>query len=104
MKKLSAITLTILSLSLFFTACSFKFGDSQTVGENGEYDLEINRTFQIGEKPDGDYQHGDYTVIRELENGGTVGSLVLLEPGEAIFILSDGEVFAGPLTTIEEVQ
>lgn len=71
---------------------------------SGEYNLEIGRTFQIGEKPDGNYQHGDYTIIRELENGGTVGSLHLFKPREAIFILWSGEVYAGPLTTVEQVE
>ncbi len=73
--------------------------------DSGEYDLEIVRTFQIGEKRDeGDYQHGDYSVIKELENGGTMGSLHLFKPREAIFILSDGEVIAGPLTTVEQIE
>ena len=69
-----------------------------------DFKLEINRIFQIGEKHDGDYQHGDYTIIRELDSGGTLGSLHLFKPQEAIFILWDGEVIAGPLTTVEEVQ
>ncbi|MDQ3751147.1 MAG: hypothetical protein M3367_19335 [Acidobacteriota bacterium] len=72
--------------------------------DSGEYDLVIRRTFQIGEKHDGNYQHGDYTIIRELENGGTLGSLHLFKPQEAVFILWDGEVYAGPLTTVEQLE
>jgi len=72
--------------------------------DSEEYDLKIVRTFQIGEKHDGDYQHGDYTVIKELESGGTMGSLHVFKPREAIFILSDGEVIAGPLTTVEQIE
>jgi len=72
--------------------------------DSDEYDLVIRRTFQIGEKHDGNYQHGDYTVIKELESGGTMGSLHVFKPREAIFILSDGEVIAGPLTTVEQIE
>jgi hypothetical protein len=77
--------------------------DAET-NDSGEYDLEIGRTFQVGEKPDGPPQHGDYTVIKELESGGTMGSLHVFKPREAIFILSDGEVIAGPLTTVEQIE
>ena len=77
--------------------------DAET-NDSEEYDLEIVRTFQIGEKHDGDYQHGDYTIIKELESGGTMGSLHVFKPREAIFILSDGKVIAGPLTTVEQIE
>src|SRR5687768_18299157 len=103
MRKLLIILTTILAASYLFSACSLKLGNSaaksdtekkdskktekaesgpksnalgDSADEEGEWDLEIIRTFQIGEKPEpGDTRHGDYTVLKELENGGTVGSL-----------------------------
>ena len=33
-----------------------------------------------------------------------MGSLHVFKPREAIFILSDGEVIAGPLTTVEQIE
>ncbi len=56
------------------------------------------------EKPEGPPRHGDYSYFKKLENGGTVGSLHLFKPREAIFIIWDGEVIAGPLTTVEQVE
>ncbi len=143
MKKLWILTLTVLSVSLFFTACSFKVGDNtstksttekksvektekvgkksnankseitmaksneETIAENeetAEYKLEIIRTIQMGEKPEGGPQHGDYIIYRILENGGTVGELHLFKPREAMFYIWDGEVVAGPLTTQAQVD
>ena len=72
--------------------------------DSQEFKLEIKRTFQVGEKSEGTPQHGDYTILRELDSGGTMGSLHLFKPREAIFILWDGEVIAGPLTTVEQVE
>jgi len=72
--------------------------------DSGEYELEIITTFKAGEKRDGDAQHGDYTIIKELPSGGTMGSLYLTEPREAVFILHDGEVYAGPLTTVGQIE
>ncbi len=143
MKKLWILTLTVLSVSLFFTACSFKVGsntlaktdtekkseektkqvektsndkksekimaksDEETIAddeETGDYKLEIIRTIQMGEKPEGGPQHGDYIIYRILENGGTVGELHLFKPREAMFYIWDGEVIAGPLTTQAQVD
>ena len=81
---------------------SNSFGDSAE--EEDEWHLEILRSFPSLEKPDGPPHHGDYSYFKELENGGTVGSLHLFKPREAIFLLWDGEVIAGPLTTVEEVE
>ena len=72
--------------------------------DSQEFKLEIKRTFQVGEKSEGTPQHGDYTILKELDSGGTMGSLHLFKPREAIFILWDGEVIAGPLTTVEQVE
>jgi len=72
--------------------------------DSQDFKLEIKRTFQVGEKPSGAAQHGDYTILKELDNGGTMGSLHLFKPREAIFILWDGEVLAGPLTTVEQIE
>ena len=72
--------------------------------DSQDYKLEIKRSFRVGEKPEGSAQHGDYTILKELDNGGTMGSLHLFKPREAIFILWDGEVLAGPLTTVEQVE
>jgi hypothetical protein len=69
-----------------------------------EYKLEIKRSFPSSERPEGPPQHGDYSYFKELENGGTVGSLHLFKPREAIFIIWDGEVIAGPLTTVKQVE
>lgn len=133
MKKLLIILTTILAASSLFSACKINSGGNppaksetektdakkpekaesnpksnalgDTAEEEGEWNLEIIRTFQIGEKPDdGDSRHGDYTVMKNLANGGTVGSLHLYEPREAIFFLWDGEVYAGPLTTVAQVE
>jgi len=69
-----------------------------------EYKLEIKRSFPSSERPEGPARHGDYSYFKELENGGTVGSLHLFKPREAIFIIWDGEVIAGPLTTVKQVE
>ena len=82
---------------ILLAACS---GFSQTE----EYKLEIKRSFHSSEKPEGPPRHGDYSYFKKLENGGTVGSLHLFKPREAIFIIWDGEVIAGPLTTVEQVE
>jgi hypothetical protein len=77
---------------------------SLACSQEQEFKLEIKRSFPTAEKPEGPPQHGDYSYFKVLENGGTVGSLYLLEPQEAVFILWDGEVIAGPLTTVEQVE
>ena len=85
---------------VFFVLCAACSGYPQTE----EYKLEIKRSFYSLEKPEGPPQHGDYSYFKKLENGGTVGSLYVLKPKEAVFILWDGEVIAGPLTTVKEVE
>ena len=72
--------------------------------EREEYKLEIKRSFHSSEKPEGPPRHGDYSYFKVLENGGTVGSLYLTQPQEAVFIIWDGEVIAGPLTTVEQIE
>lgn len=72
--------------------------------QKDDYKLEILRSFPSLEKPDGPPRHGDYSYFKELENGGTAGSLYLTKPREAVFIIWDGEVIAGPLTTVEEIE
>lgn len=132
MKKLSIILMTILAASFLLSACLIKPGGSppaksdtekkdakktekaeanpksnalsDSAEQEEEWHLEIGRSFPSSEKPDGPPRHGDYSYFKELENGGTVGSLHLFKPREAIFILWDGEVIAGPLTTVEEVE
>lgn len=132
MKKLLIILTTILAASVLFSACSLKLGSnsraksdtekkdtkktekaesnpksnaiSDSAEQDGEWNLEIVRSFPTSEKPDGPPQHGDYSYFKELENGGTAGSLYLLEPREAVFLLWDGEVIAGPLTTVQELE
>ena len=128
MRKFLIILTTILAVSYLFSACSLKLGNSTAQSDTEKKDskkteeaasdrksnalndseeewrLEIRRSFPSLEKPDGPPRHGDYSYFKELENGGTVGSLHLFEPREAIFILWDGEVIAGPLTTVEEVE
>lgn len=140
MKKFWILMPTILLTGAFFTACSFKLGETSqsksdsgkkndvkteraekkerknesekaavndeepNYSQNDDYKLEILRSFPSLEKPDGPPQHGDYSYFKELENGGTAGSLYLTEPREAVFIIWDGEAIAGPLTTVEEVE
>src|SRR5215203_6406989 len=115
MKKLLIILMTILAASSLFPACSLKLGGNSTAKsdsgkkdarkietaksnpksnalgdsaeEEDEWNLEIRRSFPALEKPDGPPQHGDYSYFKELENGGTAGSLYLIEPREAVFIL-----------------
>jgi hypothetical protein len=69
-----------------------------------DYDMKIRRCFSALDRPDGPPQHGDYAYFQEFGSGGTAGSLYLTEPQEAIFIIWDGEVIAGPLTTVEEIK
>jgi hypothetical protein len=132
MKKLLIILTTILAASSLFSACKINSGGnppakadtekkdtkkvetaesnpkSKALGDSeeqeDEWHLEILRSYRSSEKPEGPSRHGDYSYFKELENGGTVGSLHLFKPREAIFILWDGEVIAGPLTTVEEVE
>ena len=87
--------------SFIFIFCAF-FAASPAFSQ--EYKLEIKRSFPTSEKPDGPPQHGDYSYFKELENGGTVGSLYLLKPREAVFLIWDGEVIAGPLTTVKQLE
>lgn len=81
-----------------------KDDEEPSYSQKDDYKLEIRRSFPSSEKPDGPPQHGDYSYFKELENGGTVGSLHLFKPREAIFIIWDGEPIAGPLTTVAEVE
>ena len=80
------------------------FGACSAYSQNSEYKLEIKRSFPASERPEGPDRHGDYSYFKVLENGGTVGSLHLFKPREAIFIIWDGEVIAGPLTTVKQVE
>lgn len=140
MKKFWILMPTVLLTGAFFTACSFKLGETSqsksdsgkkndvkteraekkerknesekaavndeepNYSQNDDYKLEILRSFPSLEKPEGPPRHGDYSYFKELENGGTAGSLYLTEPREAVFIIWDGEAIAGPLTTVEEVE
>ncbi len=88
-------------LAFIFIFCAF-FAACPAFSQ--EYKLEIKRSFPSSEVPEGPPQHGDYSYFKELENGGTVGSLHLFKPREAIFIIWDGEVIAGPLTTVKQVE
>ena len=87
----------VFAFCVLFTACP-------AYSQNGEYKLEIKRSFPSSERPDGPPRHGDYSYFKELDNGGTVGSLHLFKPREAIFIIWDGEVIAGPLTTVKQLE
>lgn len=49
-------------------------------------------------------QDGDYMYFKELESGGTAGYLFVTKPREAIYVLWEGEVIAGPLTTEQQVK
>ena len=80
------------------------FAACPVYSQKDEYKLEIKRSFPSLERPEGPPQHGDYSYFKVLENGGTVGSLHLFKPREAIFIIWDGEVIAGPLTTVKQVE
>ncbi|MBA2732283.1 MAG: hypothetical protein H0U54_05275 [Acidobacteria bacterium] len=84
-------------LSILFTA-------TPACAQDNEFKLEIKRSFPSSERPEGPDQHGDFSYFKVLENGGKVGSLHLFKPREAIFIIWDGEVIAGPLTTVEQVE
>ncbi len=155
MKKLWILTLTILSVSLFFTACSFKLGDntsaakpettdktkadmksktdktktdskSNPVKSNGlrteddlattedDPDLEsdtsqttdfiIKRSYYaLAEDRPEDMmtRDGDYDYFKKLEGGGTAGFYFSTKPQKAQYVLWDGDVIAGPLTTDE---
>ena len=83
---------------------ALKENEEPNYSQKDDYKLEIIRSFPSLEKPEGPPRHGDYSYFKELENGGTAGSLYLTKPREAIFIIWDGEVIAGPLTTVEEIE
>jgi hypothetical protein len=83
---------------------SILFAATPACAQDSEFKLEIKRSFPTSERPEGPDQHGDFSYFKELENGGKVGSLHLFKPREAIFIIWDGEVIAGPLTTVEQVE
>jgi hypothetical protein len=102
---LSPITMVdvVKHLSLVFIL-SILFAVTPACAQDKEYKLEIKRSFPSSERPEGPDQHGDYSYFKVLENGGTVGSLHLFKPREAIFIIWDGEVIAGPLTTVKQVE
>jgi hypothetical protein len=122
MKNKFTLAVSVLLLAALLLACKFNSGGNTTVGSGSsnsasrsapetadsndpqDFRIEIKRSFTVSEKPEGPPRHGDYTIIRELENGGTLGSLYLLKPQEAVFILWDGEVLAGPLTTVEQLE
>jgi len=90
-----------LSLAFFL---SILFAASPACAQDNEYKLEIKRSFPSLEAPEGPAQHGDYSYFKVLENGGTAGFLHLFKPREALFIIWDGEVIAGPLTTVEQIE
>jgi len=87
-----------------FVICGLLLVAGLACARDQEYKLEIRRSFPSLEKPEGPPQHGDYSYFKVLENGGTVGSLYLTQPQEAVFIIWDGEVIAGPLTTVEQIE
>jgi hypothetical protein len=71
--------------------------EAGATGEGGEFELVVLRQFDMfGETiPDGGgSQHGDYVAY------GPCGSLYLARPREAIFIVCNGQVAAGPITDL----
>jgi len=47
---------------------------------------------------------GDYDYFKKLESGGTAGFYYSTKPQKAQYVLWDGEVIAGPLTTDEQIK
>jgi len=47
---------------------------------------------------------GDYDMFKELEGGGTAGFYYSTKPQKAQYVLWDGEVIAGPMTTDEQIK
>lgn len=81
--------------------------DSGQAPSSTTVDLRIVRSFYALDpnKPADMGSHdGDYTYFRTLADGGTCGYLYKSEPTEAIYVLWDNKMVAGPLTTVEEVN
>jgi hypothetical protein len=47
---------------------------------------------------------GDYDYFKELEGGGTAGFYYSTKPQKAQYVLWDGEVIAGPMTTDKQIK
>ena len=47
---------------------------------------------------------GDYDYFKELESGGTADFYYSTKPQKAQYVLWDGEVIAGPLTTDQQIK
>ena len=70
-------------------------------------DFRIKRSYYaLDENRPGDMmtRDGDYDYFKELESGGTAGFYYSTKPQKAQYVLWDGEVIAGPLTTDEQIK
>ncbi len=70
-------------------------------------DLRIVRSFYAldqNKPPDMGSRDGDYTYFRTLTDGGTCGYLYKTQPIEAVYVLWDNKLVAGPLTTVDQVN
>lgn len=87
-------------LSLLLTACSAQSdGDATRLTiKRSYYTTDENRPADMGTRD------GDYSYFKRLESGGTAGFLYKTTPREEVYVLWDGQVIAGPLTTPQQIE
>jgi hypothetical protein len=87
-------------LSLFLAACGAQSdgdGTSLTI-KRSYYTADENKPADMGTRD------GDYSYFKKLEGGGTAGFLYKTIPREEVYVLWDGQVIAGPLTTPQQIE
>ena len=70
-------------------------------------DFRIKRSYYALDKNRPDdmmTRDGDYDYFKELEGGGTAGFYYSTKPQKAQYVLWDGEVIAGPMTTDKQIK
>ncbi|HEX8493951.1 MAG TPA: hypothetical protein VF658_13985 [Pyrinomonadaceae bacterium] len=87
-------------LSLFLAACSAQSGrdDTRLTIKRSYYTADENKPADMGTRD------GDYSYFKKLESGGTAGFLYKTTPREEVYVLWDGQVIAGPLTTPQQIE
>lgn len=87
-------------LSIFLAACSSQSGSDSTrlTIKRSYYTADENKPADMGTRD------GDYSYFKKLESGGTAGFLYKTTPREEVYVLWDGQVIAGPLTTPQQIE
>jgi hypothetical protein len=73
-------------------------------GDGGEWELRPRRVLVAGQHQGGMSEDGDYMTWEQFGDGPQCGLLYKKHPGEALFLICDGQLAAGPLTTEAQVQ